>query len=239
MRAGRAMCSLAAQQNSKVVRSPPNTTFPQLWRVGIKHSGGGFPGAAIFGPFLMLSANARWPAEACTAPLQRRDSMRRRLLALLAVASVIACETPEDDEAVAVDIAAATAAVRARSEAAVAAEVRQDTEAVMAFWASDAIVQGVGMPQLQGLEQIREMFGGFLGTGAVKEFGSTTTHLRVAASGDLAYEYGTSRMVITGPDGDLVDLGKFITIWENRGGEWYITAMSFSSDAASPAPAEH
>lgn len=158
---------------------------------------------------------------------------------LLAVVSVAGCDKPEAGEPVVVDVAAATAAVRARSEAAVAAEVRQDTEAVMSFWASDAIVQGVGMPQLQDLGQIREMFDGFLGTGAVKEFGSTTTHLKVAASGYLAYEYGTSRMVLAGPNGEVVDMGKFITIWENMGGERYITAMSFSSDAAAPAPAEH
>jgi len=163
--------------------------------------------------------------------------MRGRPFAILAVTSFIACQAPAANQATAVDIAAETAALRARNDSAVAAEVRQDTEAALAFWSQDAIVQTAGMPQLQGRDQIREMYDGFFGTGAMKEFASTTTHLKVAASGDLGYSYGTSRMVLTGPDGDVVDLGKFITIWQKIDGEWYAAAMSFTSDAPVPTPA--
>lgn len=66
--------------------------------------------------------------------------MRGTVVFFVAVASLGACAGPR------VDVAAETAAVRARSEAVVAAEGAQDTEAALAFWAPDAIV-----PRMNGV----------------------------------------------------------------------------------------
>ena len=145
-----------------------------------------------------------------------------------ASASAVACAGPR------VDVAAETEAVRARSEAIVAAEAAQDADAALAFWAPDAVAQPAGAPQVQGHEAIRALYGQFYDTGQLKEFEGTTSHLVVSQGGDLAYEYGVNRTVFTGPEGDLLDMGKYLAVWQKIDGEWYVVALSFTSDAPAP-----
>lgn len=156
--------------------------------------------------------------------------MRAVVFSLVAVVGLGACAAPS------VDVGAETAAVRARSEALVAAEVAQNTEAALAFWAEDAVVQPAGSPQIQGHEAIRALYNSFFGTGQLKQFEGTTSHLEVSRGGDLAYEYGVNRMIFAGPEGDLLDVGKYLAIWKKIDGEWYVAALSFTSDAPAPVP---
>lgn len=158
--------------------------------------------------------------------------MRPAVFSLLAIAVLGACSGPR------VDVPGETAAVRARSQAVAAAEAAQNTEAALAFWAADAIAQGAGSPQIQGREAIRTLYSSFFGTGRLKQFQGTTSHLEVSQAGDLAYEYGVNRFVFAGPDGDLLDVGKYLVIWKKIDGEWYIAALSFTSDAPAPVPAQ-
>jgi len=156
--------------------------------------------------------------------------MRPALFSLFALAGLVACARPG------VDVAAETAAVQARSHAVAAAEAAQDTEAALAFWAADAIVQGAGSPQVQGHEAIRQIYNSLFGTGQLKQFEGTTSYLEVSQGGDLAYEYGINRFVFAGSDGDLLDVGKYLVVWKKIDGEWYAAALSFSSDAPAPVP---
>lgn len=133
-----------------------------------------------------------------------------------------------------VDIEAERAAIRARGEALVAAESAMDTQASLAFWAPDGIIQGQAMPLAQGREELAAVYDGFFQ--AVAEFGSTTTRIDVAAGGDMAWEYGVNRAVMAGPDGNLLDMGKYVAVWRKLDGEWYVAAVAFSSDAPAPAP---
>lgn len=156
--------------------------------------------------------------------------MRFAAFSLLAVVSLGACSAPR------VDVTAETAAVRARSQAIAAAEAAQNTEAALAFWAEDAIVQAASTPQIQGHEAIRAMYDSFFGTGQLKKFTGTTSFLEVSQAGDLAYEYGVNRFVLAGPEGDLLDMGKYLAVWKKTEGEWYVAALSFTSDAPAPVP---
>lgn len=158
--------------------------------------------------------------------------MRPAVLSLLPIVVLGACSGPR------VDVAAETAAVRARSQAVAAAEAAQNTEAALAFWATDAIAQGAGSPQIQGHEAIRALYNSFFGTGQLKQFQGTTSHLEVSQAGDLAYEYGVNRFVFAGPEGDLLDVGKYLLIWKKIHGEWYVGALSFTSDAPVPVPVQ-
>ena len=150
--------------------------------------------------------------------------------ALLGASIVAGCGGPQ------VDVAAELEAVRARSVGVVAAEEAQDIATALTFWADDAIAQPAGAPQVQGKAALRELYGQFFETGQLKEFAGTTSHLAVSASGDLAYEYGVNRMVFAGPDGDLLDMGKYLAVWKKIDGEWFIVALSFTSDAPAPVP---
>jgi ketosteroid isomerase-like protein len=135
-----------------------------------------------------------------------------------------------------VDIATELEAVRARSQGVAAAEAAQDVAAALAFWAEDAIVQPAGAPQLQGKAALGDLYRQFFEGGQLKEFAGTTSHLEVSAAGDLAYEYGVNRMILAGPDGDLLDMGKYLVVWKKINGEWFAVALSFTSDTPAPVP---
>ena len=151
---------------------------------------------------------------------------------ILAATILVGCGGPQ------VDIAAETEAVRARSEGVVTAEAAFDVPAALTFWAEDAISQGAGMPQIQGKAAIGDLYRQYFESGLLKEFSGTTSHLEVSAAGDLAYEYGVNRFVLAGPEGDLLDMGKYLAVWKKIDGEWFVAALAFTSDAPAPVPLE-
>ena len=158
--------------------------------------------------------------------------MRRGIMgALLAVAAVaaISCDTTK------IDVTAETEAVRAQSEGIVGAEAALDVEGSLAFYAEDAIVQPAGAPQIRGREAIAGMYRRFFEGSQLKEFSAKGSHITVSQSGDLAYEYGVNRTVLAGPEGDLVDVGKYLLVWKKIDGEWLIVVLTFSSNASAPA----
>jgi ketosteroid isomerase-like protein len=57
----------------------------------------------------------------------------------------------------------------------------------------------------------------------------------VAESGDLAYDFGSFKMVIEGPEGRTEIPQKSTIIWRKFEGQWKCVVMTFSSDMP-PAP---
>jgi len=153
-------------------------------------------------------------------------------LRMVALAALAACGGAT------VDVTAEQAAVEARSKAIAAAEAAQNTDSALVYWADDAIVQPAGAPQVQGKDAIRALYGEFFDSGQMKSFEGTTSRIVVAASGDLAYEYGVNRRVFTGPQGDVLDVGKYLAVWTKQNGDWFIAALSFTSDAPAPVPVQ-
>lgn len=154
--------------------------------------------------------------------------MRLLVCCVLAAAALSACAGPTTD------IAAEEAAVRARSHALATAEASENIDAALAFFAEDAVIQAAGNPQIQDLATMRTVYGGvFL---SIKTFQGTTSKVIVAQSGDLAWEYGINRIVLGTPQGDLLDMGKYLAIWKKTNGEWYVAGAAFNSDAAAPVP---
>lgn len=135
-----------------------------------------------------------------------------------------------------VDLAAETAALRARSEGVIAAEKSQNVDAAVAFYAADAIVLPAGAPLLSGRDAVRGMYTDVFGSGAVKAFESIPTQITVAASGDIGYEYGVNRFTLNTPGGEMLDVGKYLAVWKKVDGEWYAAVLSFNSDAPAPTP---
>jgi ketosteroid isomerase-like protein len=152
------------------------------------------------------------------------------MFTLVAASMLAGCGGPE------VDIATELEAVRARSQGVAAAEAAQDVAAALAFWADDAVVQPAGAPQIQGKAALGDLYRQFFEGGQLKEFAGTTSHIEVSAAGDLSYEYGVNRMVLAGPDGDLLDIGKYLAVWKKINGEWFAVALSFTSDTPAPVP---
>jgi ketosteroid isomerase-like protein len=159
-------------------------------------------------------------------------STRQKLLMILPLVLLLCftfgCQQGEQMiEEPEVDIEAVKAELRARSKAAVAAEMAFDWENAVTFFAPDVIVQPANGPQIQGREAQLELYRTFP---KMIEFEGTTTALILAASGDMAYEYGVNRFIFETPDGPLEDYGKYLAVWTKIDGEWFIAALSFSSN---------
>ena len=148
--------------------------------------------------------------------------------AALAASAVTGCVQRQ------VDVAAVAQEVGARGRACASAEAAKDIERALACWAEDAVVQPPASPQIQGLGQIRVLYAKFF-TG-LKTYTATTAHLEISRAGDLAFEYGVDRAVYATPQGDVLDVGKYLGVWKKVNGNWYIAALSFTSDAAAPVP---
>ena len=49
--------------------------------------------------------------------------------------------------------------------------------------------------------------------GQVKEFTATPSRIEVSAAGGLGYEYRVNRVVLPGPEGDLLDMIERVRTW--------------------------
>ncbi|MGW8180018.1 MAG: YybH family protein, partial [bacterium] len=155
---------------------------------------------------------------------------RLRLFFLVVVISpfVIACDRSS------IDVEAEKAALTDRGSALLAAEAARDLEAVMTYWSDEATLQVNGTPQINGKDAVREVMRGMLTS--FKEFGGSTTHIELSASGDMAYEYGINRVVLPGEETELLAMGKYLVVWKRIGGTWLISALSVTNDDPEPAP---
>ena len=128
------------------------------------------------------------------------------------------------------------AALQARTEGVVAAEVAFDVPEALQYWAEEAIMQPAGSPLIKGKKAIRELYKQYFESGLLREFSGVSSHLEMAGSGDLAYEYGVNRMVLAGDNRDLLDVGKYLAVWKKINGQWLVVALSFTTDAPEPCP---
>lgn len=134
----------------------------------------------------------------------------------------------------ATDPAADEMALLTASDALVAAEMAGDTEGAVAHYDSDAVAQPAGMPMVQGVDGMRELYAEFFALPF--EFASERADVHLSADGTMAWEYGTN--TFTAEDGTTLS-GKYLAVWEKVDGVWKVAAISFSEDAPPPpAPAD-
>jgi uncharacterized protein (TIGR02246 family) len=112
-----------------------------------------------------------------------------------------------------------------------------DGAAVAALYAEDAVLNVPGKPPMRGKAVISEYYAkdaaGFATSGVTVSDDPVTD---VGQSGDLAWQWGTYKT--TNKAGSVVDAGKFVSVFERRGGKWVIVRDIWNSDnAATPAPA--
>ncbi len=164
---------------------------------------------------------------------------RNAFLMLLAAALMAGCA--KQDAAPAVDLAAAEKAVWDASSAWMALAQAKDAAGIMStVFLPDAITVYDGVVR-NGAAEIQ--------AGLEKEFTEmaasttvwTTTAVKVASSGDMAWETGAFTF---DPDGDgetAADNGNFVTVWTKTDAGWRVAADSGSTPdkepAAEPAPA--
>jgi ketosteroid isomerase-like protein len=167
------------------------------------------------------------------APLIPRSSMRVRLSLLPFLLLSFGCASASSGASASGD---AERSLHARSDGLQAAESALDGARATAFWATDAVIQPAGSPAVVGRDAIGALYRSFFSSGAIKELRGTPTKVTMAKSGDLAYETGVNRIVLKTPNGDMLDMGKYLLVWKRIDGEWYASALAFTSDAAAPVP---
>jgi uncharacterized protein (TIGR02246 family) len=163
------------------------------------------------------------------------------IAATLALVLVAGCqtepasETGATEETPAVDVAAVRQAIEADADAWESAALAGDAASLAALYAEDAIVQPPNAPRLTGRAGIETGFAEMFAATPFTAVTISTDAVEVSASGDLAYAYGTYTATVTLPDGTAIDdTGKWLSVHENRDGDWLFVADNWNSDLALP-----
>ena len=117
-----------------------------------------------------------------------------------------------------VDIEAERASIRELGRQWRDAVTANDFDAILGFYAESAMEMPANTPIAVGHQAIRTWYESWLTTEVVNIW--TTEVIEVAASGDLAYEFGTYDFSMDMPDGPIEDIGKYVLIWEKINGQW-------------------
>jgi uncharacterized protein (TIGR02246 family) len=134
------------------------------------------------------------------------------------------------------DSAATRQALEANNVRFSEAFMRGDASALASQYANDAVLMLSNAPAVEGGEAIKQAFMQFLSTVSVPAF-KVVTH-DVIISEDMAIERGTYEMTMhpkSGTGADVVDKGKYLTVWERQAdGSWKIIRDISNSDLQPP-----
>ena len=101
-----------------------------------------------------------------------------------------------------------------------------DLDAIVAFYAEDAVVLAFGGPPIHGRPAIREFFSSLP---PVKDL--TLVEHELVGFGDYLYQRGTISMTLIMPDGDVEFKGNFLVTRERQAdGTWLYTNDMFSEE---------
>lgn len=104
---------------------------------------------------------------------------------------------------------------------------------VVALYADDGVLMPPNAPQARGIVAIKEAvakeIAGAKKAGVTLAVGTD----EVGVAGDMAWHAGT--YVVKDKGGKTVDAGKFLEVWERKGGKWRIVRDMWNSDAAAAA----
>ena len=127
-----------------------------------------------------------------------------------------------------VDIEAEEQAIREIAQKAFEAERQKDINAVLSVYAENVVVQPPNMPQIEGVEALRNFYTEFLKI--LVSIEGSPTKVTISEAGDMAWNYTRNRAVYESPEGHIEDEGKALSVWQKINGEWKVVAISYSSD---------
>ena len=136
-----------------------------------------------------------------------------------------------------VDVVAEEEAIRKLTTDWFADELRRDMEASLSYLAPDAVLQLEGAPTIVGTTAIRAAYEEFFKT-PFTDWVMEPRTVVVAASGDLAYDIGSFKMVFEGPEGRTEVPQKSTIIWRKLEDQWKCVVLAFSNDIPPAATSE-
>ena len=120
------------------------------------------------------------------------------------------------------------AEVWAASEAMIKDEAARNFEEVSRYYSTDAVLLASNLPHWRGREAILEGYREFFTT--VIEMGAAPSEVVAGASGDVAFEHGTNRMVMDTPGGPTKVVGRYSRGWKKVEGEWQVALQTYIPD---------
>jgi ketosteroid isomerase-like protein len=163
-------------------------------------------------------------------PVVGEGSMHRFLMYVALSLVLVACKQGASPSAV-----DEVAQLKARDASLQNALRARDLEAIMEYYAEDAIVMPAAAPMLKGKAAVREEWKHILGIPDF-ETRSNLTGAEVARSGEIGYTMGTYLATMMGDDGKPVtEPGKWLSIWKKQpDGSWRIAVDIYNTDTAPP-----
>jgi ketosteroid isomerase-like protein len=121
-----------------------------------------------------------------------------------------------------VDILAEADAIRNLENLWIVANKTKDVDKVLTFFSNEAILIEPNTPICEGLQSIKEIWESMATdtTFLWDTYSATIDKIEVAASGDLAYVRGITRMKIKIPDGLTEYTARWVEIWKKIDGQW-------------------
>ncbi|UCD25233.1 MAG: DUF4440 domain-containing protein [Gemmatimonadota bacterium] len=130
------------------------------------------------------------------------------------------------------------AAIRNTHAAYYAVALDKDWDAVVTYYAADAVIMPPNQPAVHGRDAIRDWYASFPPVTAVE-----LPIVEIDGRGDMAYVRGTYvlTMVIEGNPEPITDTGKNLAIWRKQeDGSWKMAVDTFNSDLPlTPMEGEH
>ena len=121
-----------------------------------------------------------------------------------------------------VDTTAEADAIRDIENQWIAANQAKDIDKIIACFSDDTVLIEPGVPVTEGVQSIKELWGSMAAdtTFLWETYSTTIDKIEVAASGDLAYDRGISRMQMKTSEGITEYVGKWVGIWKKIDGQW-------------------
>lgn len=105
----------------------------------------------------------------------------------------------------------------------------RDAAGISRIYAPDGALMAPGAPLAQGQGSIEKAWRGLMETPGF-DLTFTPDQIVVASAGDMALDRGTYRLSMRGPKGPTTEVGKYVVVWQNIGGEWKVAADIFNND---------
>jgi uncharacterized protein (TIGR02246 family) len=112
-----------------------------------------------------------------------------------------------------------------------AAEKARDIDKIVGLTAPDIVVMDANAPTSVGHQALRKSYESwFADTLHSSTYSQAVDAVEVSASGDLAYDRGTSRYSHNTPKGVVDEMEKWVTIYKKIDGKWKVIVNIYNSD---------
>ncbi len=158
--------------------------------------------------------------------------MRISTVFLIPAVAVILNGCTSEPASQAVDIAVEEATIRAISAQWFELAGQKDAAGIANLFADDGRLVWPGQDPIEGRAAVREFMANNFSASPVQSLDWSTDRVVIAASGDLAVEYGTYADENLGLDGTEEDRGSYVTVYRKVNGTWRIAADASASALA-------